>query len=159
MQVVIDANTFSSITNPRAADHEDFRPVLQYITYGEGVLSYGGSKYQNEVNLHGQFKNLLEQLKKARKTKEAPADDVNATQTYLEREFRRAGFNDHHLIAIVIVNGSEVICSKDPGLPNLIGACFAVGGRMLISRNCACAPHLFRPRIYKKKEHARYWAR
>lgn len=159
MQVVIDANTFSSITNPLATDHEDFRPVLEYVTYGNGVLSYGGSKYQTEVNQHGRFKGLLEQLNKARKTKEAPTGDVDATQAYLETNFRRAGFNDHHLIAIVVVNGSEVICSKELSLPSLISVCFAEDARMLISRNCVCTPRLRRPRIYKRKEHARYWAR
>jgi hypothetical protein len=153
MNVVIDANLFSSITNPKAPDHLEFAPVLEYIAFGNGKLAYGGSRYETETNSNVKFLRFLRYLDGARRTVEADKNEVDNTEDILKEEFKRADFDDHHIIAIVILTRSRVICSTDLGLHSLVDACYCQAGRMFISRNCTDSGHLTKPRIYQNSSH------
>jgi len=80
MKIVIDANAFSAITNIRAATHMDFKPLMEYVTDGEGRIAYGGSKYLLEINKHSEFKKLLFLLDTARKTVVADRAEVDGME-------------------------------------------------------------------------------
>jgi hypothetical protein len=49
MCIIIDTNRFSSIFEEENSDHDEFKPILDWIIFGKGKIVYGGTKYKQEL--------------------------------------------------------------------------------------------------------------
>jgi len=153
MCIVIDADVFSSIVNREASAHSEFEPLIKWISFGKGKVVYGGSEYKKQIKKHSGFRDWLDQLEKLGKTVRINEKDVDSTEEYLKDNFVRSEYDDHHIVAIVIVSGCKLICSSDAGCHSLIDTCYKQEMRKLIKRNCLCGENPSPPKIYKNKEH------
>lgn len=114
MRVVIDANALSVVFNEENKRHNEFRPVLDYIRRRDrrGMFTYGGTKYIEELKKVESLLKIISELHRIRQALKLPCAEVDNKTKGLEREIAR-GFNDHHIIAIVIVGNCSIICSED----------------------------------------------
>ena len=49
MAIIIDTNCIANVFSPKTANHSEFKPVLEWILLGKGLMIYGGSKYREEL--------------------------------------------------------------------------------------------------------------
>jgi hypothetical protein len=150
MLIIIDANLFSNM----ASGDEEYRPLVVYVSFGKGSVAYGGKKYEKELAKHKKFLQLLLEWEKKRKTIRLDKGIVDKNEVFLEGEFKKKDFDDHHILAMVIYSGAEIVCSIDRGLHALVDACYSSVGRMKIDANCVHRCSLKKPKIYQGKEHA-----
>ncbi|GAG47255.1 unnamed protein product, partial [marine sediment metagenome] len=132
MCIVIDSNVFSPLVNPQASDHKEFQPVLEWIASGKGKVVYGGTTYAKEVSKHRGFRGFLVQMEHKGKTVNANCADVDSVAGALSQAIRGSGFNDHHIVSIVLVSGCKLVCSNDTRLHTLISICYSGGARASI---------------------------
>lgn len=149
MLIIIDANVFSNM----AGGDEEYTPLVVYISFGKGTVAYGGKKYEGELAKHKKFFQLLLEWEKKRKTIRLDRGIVDKNAAFLKANFIRNNFDDHHILAMVIYSGAEVICSIDRGLHALVNACYCVAGGMKIDANCTHLCSLKKPKIYQGKQH------
>lgn len=142
MCIVIDANVFSSIFDGDAADHDEFRPVFNWIENGKGKIVYGGTKYKIELRAATKYLKLFAQLAIAGKTRELDSKAIDRKQEELERKINHRDFDDAHIIAIIIVSHCKLICSKDTRAYPFFQ------DKNLYPKN------FFRPKIYSRSSHA-----
>ena len=113
MCIVIDTNTFAAVFDRESQNHNDFRPVLDWIVYGNGKIVYGGTKYKEELRRARKFLGIISQLSKVSKVKEIPEAAVDARQREVESMVVHPDFDDPHLVAIIGVSGCRLICTGD----------------------------------------------
>jgi len=111
MCVVLDCNIISSVFNPSEKDHEEFKPVLHWITSGNGKMVFGGSKYKKELNRMKSYLKFIKELSKAGKCINVDDSAVDKIQNEIKNKHR--DFNDYHIVAIIIVSKVRIICTKD----------------------------------------------
>jgi len=136
MCIIIDANTFSSVFSEKASDHSEFKPVKDWIIRGKGKLVYGGTKYGDELKAARGYLRLFVEFDKIGKTVKVCAASVDQVQQRLEQLVNDDGFDDAHLVAIAIVSGCKLICSKDRS------------SYPFLKRHDIYPSHIHRPRIY-----------
>lgn len=113
MCIVIDANTFSSVFVCTTSDHEEFRPILEWVCKGKGKIVFGGTKYYKELLSAPKYLPIIRILNDARKVVRVDDLSVDNAQKRLEQLTNPNSFNDTHIVAIIIVSGCKLICSKD----------------------------------------------
>ncbi|KJU82822.1 hypothetical protein MBAV_004985 [Candidatus Magnetobacterium bavaricum] len=113
MCVVIDTNTFSSVFNRNSSDHHNYKPVLDWILKGKGVIVYGGKKYKDELKEASKYLEIFIEFKSKRKALEVPAEDVDKHENYVNKFVKNPSFNDAHLVAIIRVSRCKIICTED----------------------------------------------
>ena len=146
---VIDANLFSSVID----NTNDFGPLLRCCIEGNGVVVYGGTKYSNEIAHHNKFRRLLVELAKIKKALRLDKDQIDHNETFLASNFKNTKFNDHHILAIVILSATDIVCAVDHGLHALINRCYLTKSRQQIMNYCYHPGHLKKPNIYQNKGH------
>ena len=94
--------------------HKEYEPLHKsIIEQRRSVIMYGGTKYMNELKRARKFLKLFAELRKV-----GAASMLNA-QAVDDEEERIIGltsdlkFNDHHIVAIVVVGRCNIICSSD----------------------------------------------
>ncbi len=149
MCVVIDADTFSEISEN---NNKDFEPLRNWISQEGHTVIHGGSKYKKQLSNYGKFRSYLKELEHAGLTHILPKQEVDNTQEFLERNFILTDFNDHHIVAILFVSGCRVVSSHDEGLHKLIKRCCKNSGKYIIMKSM---PNLKvkKPKIYQKESH------
>lgn len=153
MCIVIDSNVIPCVFNSQASDHQEFRPVFAWIRQGRGKIVYGGTRYKKELSELRNYLGILAELK--RKSKVVIIDEVNnisvdSVEDYLSQRIVRSDFNDHHIVAILIISGCKLVCSNDTGAHALIGVCFG-RARALIKGISPCPGHVQTPKIYSNR--------
>lgn len=112
MCIILDINILSSVFSQAAMKHEEFEPVLKWITEGHGRVVYGGTKYKKELRKTPYLKifSLLNIYNRA-----IPLNDeeVDQEQQYVESLENDPDFDDPHIIAMVRVSGCKLLCSND----------------------------------------------
>jgi predicted nucleic acid-binding protein len=112
--LVVDTNTFSSISNADSNDHNEFKPILQWIKNAKGAcFVYGGSKYKEELLKVRSMIFLLDQFKKANKVVTIDGALIDAYEAKLKTINHQEAFNDKHLVAIIEVSNCRLLCTKD----------------------------------------------
>ena len=112
-------DTLSCVFNTKNERHNEFKPVFDQIEKGKIKIVYGGSKYKSELeNAKSYFHyfnifNILTQYKKARKVIKLDDNKVDQKQQELEKIIQHPDFNDQHIVAIIIVSGCRLVCSKN----------------------------------------------
>ncbi len=147
MCTVIDANTFSYFCNPGSSMYSDFQPVRDWIENSNRKIVYGGTDYQNHLDSDRKFLGyLMEQWRKG-KIERLNKNEVDRVRDVLKGNYTRADFDDHHIVAIVLISGCKLVCSRDSGLRKLIDACYSNSGRSTIKRQLRIR-NFRKPRIY-----------
>lgn len=114
MCIVLDANVFSCVFNPKDIDHVEFRPVRNWIYRGPGFLVYGGTEYKQQLRKCPNYLSYFNELSKKRKTKEVNHKLVDKQQAIVnELMGPHDDCDDTHIIAILRVSGCRLFCSKD----------------------------------------------
>lgn len=130
MCVVLDTNALASVFERDAEDHTEFEPVLNWISEGCGLFVYGGTRYKRELRGSRKYHDLLAEFSRAGKTILLRDDLVDACESDIKdarhrKKIHPKKFNDTHIMAIVIVSGCRVICTKDKkSLPYLCDRSF-----------------------------------
>ena len=113
MCIVIDSCTISIVFNPKSSEHVEFRPVLEWITTGCGKMIYGGTKFKKELSHLRKYIGIISQLKKAGKVIEVSESKVDDEEKRVSTLVPDKDFDDPHIVAIVIVSGCKIVCTKD----------------------------------------------
>lgn len=113
MCIIVDTNCLASVFDKKSDKHQEFEPVLEWITKGKGKFIYGGSKYLAELSKATKYLRIINILKKSGKTIIANKDIVDKEQKRIEQSITDEDFDDPHLPAIVIASKCKLICSVD----------------------------------------------
>jgi len=147
MCVVIDADSFSEISD---GNNKDFEPLRNWISKKGHTVIHGGSEYAKQLSKHSKFRTYLRELEHAGNTYKLNDQEVDNTQVFLAQSFVSAAYNDHHIASILFVSGCRVVSSHDHGLHRLIHDCCSNSGRIIRQ-----LPNLMinNPRIYQDRSH------
>jgi hypothetical protein len=113
MCIVIDTNRIPSIFNPKVSDHREFKPVLKWMRSRKKGMVYGGTKYREELFRLRGYSSVLEEMGRAGLVHEIDDKMVDEVEKQLIGKTSHAKFNDHAIIAIVIVSRCKLLCSSD----------------------------------------------
>jgi hypothetical protein len=127
--------------------YSDFQPVRDWIENNNCKIIYGGTDYKNHLNNHKRFLGHLTEQDRKGKTKHLNDDEVDRVTDTLKGNYTRADFDDHHIVAIVLISRCKIVCSLDIGLKNLIDECYG-SGRTTIKRQLRIGD-LRKPKIYR----------
>ena len=147
MCTVIDADTFSYFCNQDSKKYRDFQPVRDWIENGNRKIVYGGTDYQNHLNNHGKFLGYLTEQDRGGKTERLDDTEVDRVTNAIRTKYTRTDFDDHHIVAIVLISRCKLVCSMDNGLRNLIDECYSNSGRATIEHQLRIGG-LRKPSIY-----------
>lgn len=78
-------------------------------------MVYGGAKYARELRRLSRYMRLMGELSRKGRLVEVCGARVDAVAREVRDEVCDAGFNDEHLVAIVVVSGCRVVCTNDKG--------------------------------------------
>ena len=113
-RIVIDMDSISRVFDEGNSEHAEYEPLYDSIFRYENVqIAYGGEKYCAELKTALKYRKLLSELHTAGIAVLLDNDNVNQREKTLIRETKGTGFNDQHIIAIVIEGKCEIICSRD----------------------------------------------
>jgi len=110
MCIVIDTNTLGSVFDITSANHQEFKPVYDWIVEGAGKIVYGGTKYKTEL---GKYLSIFSTLRAAKQAIYIPDNEVDASETVVVAAIKDDDFDDQHLVALLLVSKCKLICSLD----------------------------------------------
>lgn len=143
MCIVIDVNSIPSVFSNKCRDHSDFLPVYRWLYDGAGFMVYGGAKYKKELFQMSDYRRIIKLFKDRGKIKEIREDSVNVKTKEIEAITVGQGCDDPHIVAIFVVSGCRLFCSKDARADKFIrNKKFYPAGWSL-------------PSIYRKRNHHR----
>lgn len=134
MCVVVDADTFAYFTNPISSRHKEFQPVVKWVRSSNSKFVYGGKTYGDQLDKYKGFRDFLTRMWQEGKTHKLNHKEVDDIENALARTITGPDYNDHHIVAIVLISRCKLVCSMDSGLRNLINACYSSSGRSTIKR-------------------------
>lgn len=111
MCIVIDICTLAPVFDSKCEKHPDYKPVLDWVLYGNGKIIFGGEQYKRE--LPPKYRKLFNEFTKASKAIEVNETQVNEKHKELMTKIEHRDFDDPHIVAIIIVSGCRLICSDD----------------------------------------------
>lgn len=111
MCIVIDTNVLASVFKSASANHNNFKPVLDWVTLGKGKVVFGGTKYIKELGPnYGKLFLLLRDINKA---VFIPNDLVDKEENIVSEMIVHPDFDDQHLVGLLRVSKCKLICSDD----------------------------------------------
>ncbi len=113
MAIIIDTNCIANVFSPKSNKHQEFKPVLEWILVGKGIMVYGGSKYKAELKKTPKYLPILRLLRDVGKVIEGCQQTIDNIQTKVENLNDDPDFDDPHLPAIIIATKCKLICSED----------------------------------------------
>ncbi len=113
MCIVIDMNVIPSLFSSSAEDHDEFKPILTWITHDSGKIIYGGKKYKQELSKLKKFLRFFSHLKRAGKVIEINDEQVDQYQEELEKKITHRDFDDAHIVAILVVSRCRLVATKE----------------------------------------------
>ncbi|GAA4294138.1 hypothetical protein [Aestuariibaculum suncheonense] len=113
MAVIVDVNCIPNVFSRKSLNHQEFKPVKDWIIKGKGLMVYGGSKYMGELKKLHAYLPIIRMLKDVGKVYVGDSASIDALQEKIEALREDNDFDDPHLPAIVIATKCRVICSED----------------------------------------------
>ena len=147
MCVVVDTDTFTYFSNHHSSRHEEFQPVIEWVRNGNSKFVYGGTTYGDQLLRHKGFSDFLQEMWRDGKTSVVNRQEVDQIESVIRQQITGPRYNDHHIVAIVLISRCKLVCSIDSGLRNLIDACYSSSGRSTIKRQLRIR-NFRRPSIY-----------
>lgn len=114
MCVIVDANLAASVfANPRLAD---FAPLLDWLfdPDKDGRLIYGGH-LETELERVGDARRAVKSLWQSGRAHQIKDSRVSTVIAQLSAG-RLCRSNDHHVVALALVSGARVLCTRDRAL-------------------------------------------
>ncbi|MCJ7720319.1 MAG: hypothetical protein MUO36_02505 [Candidatus Hadarchaeum sp.] len=117
MGIVIDADCFHALFNERNKLHSKFKPVRSLIEEGRLVMVYGGAMYLKQME-DARVTDAVANWWRIGRAKRVCHKSVDENERGLINSIgyhrtKKGKFNDHHLIAIVIVSKCRLVCTKE----------------------------------------------
>ncbi len=134
MCVVVDADTFTYFSNPHSSRHGEFQPVIKWVRDSNSKYVYGGTTYEAQLRKQQDFLSFLTRMYQAGKTVVIDHQKVDQIEQAIRQTITGSSYDDHHIVAIVLISRCKLVCSMDSGLRNLIDACYSNSGRSTIKR-------------------------
>jgi predicted nucleic acid-binding protein len=113
MCLIVDTNCLSHVFNINDEKHSEFEPVFNWINNGNGKLIIGGTKYLDELQKVNKILDFIVELSRNGKVVYIDNSKVDSKQKEIENKIKDKDFDDHHLIALLIVSSCKIICSLD----------------------------------------------
>jgi len=113
MPIIVDTNCLANVFSRNTAKHSEFKPVLNWIIFGKGMLVYGGSKYKAELRIANKYLRIFRLLREVGKAINGNDKNIDQIQDKIESTKDSEKFNDVHLVAISIDTKCRLICSED----------------------------------------------
>jgi len=113
MCIVIDSCTIASVFNSTDICHDEFKPVLDWISFGAGKMIFGGSKYKQELNKLPCYIKIIKELEKAGRCIIIDEKRVDDIQNDIEKKYSHRNFDDTHIVAIIIASRIRLICTNE----------------------------------------------
>lgn len=113
MCLIIDTCCLAKVFNKDNIEHDRFKPVLDWITKGQGSVIYGGGKYKRELRRAPKYLSILVELNRQGRVISLSDKEVDVIAEEVSSIVNRSDFDDEHLIAIVRVACCRVVCTDD----------------------------------------------
>ncbi|AVJ56725.1 hypothetical protein C5610_10790 [Idiomarina sp. OT37-5b] len=113
MCIVIDVNALPSVFEATSKNHEEFKPVKDWILSGRGYMVLGGSGLKDELAKMRSYLKLIKRLKQKGHVVNIDDDQVDQQQKVVARKTQGTGCDDQHLIALLGVSRCDLFCSSD----------------------------------------------
>jgi len=113
MAIIIDTNCFANVFKRNSDKHEEFKPVLDWILTGKGLIVYGGTKYFEELKKASKYLKILRLFKEQNKVVVGDRNEIDKVEAKNKELINDEDFDDPHLPAIAIVTKCMLICSVD----------------------------------------------
>lgn len=113
MPIIIDTNCFANVFSKKSEKHEEFKPVLEWILAGKGMVVYGGNTYKKELRKARKYQMIMRLLKENKKVIHGDDEQIDELEKQNKEIFPEADFDDPHLPAIVQITKCMLICSED----------------------------------------------
>ena len=113
-RVVIDTDCLSRVFDEKNKEHNEYVPLYRsIIEQKQTTIIYGGTKYIGELKRAKQFLKLFGEFRKTGMAKDIDDQSVDKEEKRIIKMADDSKFNDHHIVAIVIIGRCNIICSKD----------------------------------------------
>jgi hypothetical protein len=113
-KVVVDADSLSKVFDKTNKEHREYEPLHKsIIEQKRSLIVYGGTKYANELKRARKFLRLFAELGKVGLALMLDAQGVDDEEQRIIGLANDPKFNDHHIVAIVVVGRCNIICSSD----------------------------------------------
>lgn len=113
MPVIIDTNCLANVFSKSSSRHPEFKPILDWIVQGKGMLVYGGSTYFKELRKTTKYLRILRLFKEQNKVIIGDKDAIDELEKKNKEIFPDKDFDDPHLPAIAFNTKCMIICSED----------------------------------------------
>lgn len=123
MCIVIDTCTLSRVFCKTDKEHEQYKPVKDFVYHKIGKIVYGGTHYCNELKKAPSYLKLIGELEKINKTILLPCRDVDIKEKELQAMYpieKFDEFDDPHIIALILLSKSRLLCTSDSRMSNFI---------------------------------------
>lgn len=111
MCIVIDTNTLSRVFDVANTEHDEYKPIYDWINYGKGKIVFGGTKYIQELGPN--YVKLFNIYKSMRLAVSLPIDAVDAEEKVVASIIQHPNFDDQHIVSILRLSGCKLVCSDD----------------------------------------------
>jgi len=112
MCLVIDTCTFDSVFDEHSKKHEKYKPIIKWLTSGNGKIIFGGSKFSKEIR-GSSFRRMLVQFDRRGRLVRVPDSTVDEIAKHLKDKIPDKDFDDEHIVALVIATKCCVVCTDD----------------------------------------------
>lgn len=113
MAIIIDANCIASVFSKSNVKHSEFKPVLEWIVCGKGLMIIGGTKYLSELRKLNKYLTIIRYLKEVGKVYNGDTKKIDDYQLTVENLRDSKDFDDPHLPAMIVNTKCRIICSED----------------------------------------------
>jgi len=113
MCLVIDSCCLAMVFDKGNKRHSDFEPVARWVLVGKGKMIYGGQKYKGELKKAKFIIPIMAELDRSGRLVHLRDSEVDARARELKEDINDNGFNDEHVVAMVVVSRCSVVCTDD----------------------------------------------
>lgn len=139
MCIVIDTNCLNRVFDTENPEHDEYKPIYDWIYSGKGKILYGGSKYLKELN---KYLKLFKEFKTIGKAIYVDCNLVDKETRKVSSLVQHNDFDDQHLVGLLKVSKCKLICSMDSR------------AYQFFQSSTFFSPASSRPKIYKSSRQA-----
>ena len=113
MCIVIDTNTLAPVFNQSNEEHDEFRPVKDWISRRQGYLVFGGTRYRQELKKTYRYMRLVRQMKDSGHAVEIRDEPADTNEVAVIQKTSGTDCDDQHIIALLGTSRCPLLCSRD----------------------------------------------
>ena len=113
MCLIIDTNTFRSVTNTSSANHRPYSRILQMIQGNRIKVTIGGTRYKQEIFHKYENVNIIQIMNARNQLVKADDAQVDAFAAQIKKEHPEVEFDDDHIVALASVTSAKLVTTED----------------------------------------------